>query len=84
VAWVVTARAGLRDERVSAAAPLGLVTGVLGVRALVAYDLFLQLGVALDYALLGAHFETPGGRSLADFTGARLAAFAGVGARLGG
>jgi hypothetical protein len=84
-AWVVTARAGDAGGRItSSPAPLGLATLALGTRAVVAYDVFVQLGVTVEYALLGARFETSRGRSLADLTGARFGAYVGIGALLGG
>ena len=85
VAWVITERSGASEARVSSSpAALGLATGMLGVRATLAWELFLQTGLAVDYALLGARFESAGGRRLAELTGARFAAFVGMGARLGG
>ena len=85
VGWVITAREGDSEARVSSSpAPLGLATFGLGVRAVLAYDVFVQLGATLDYALLGARFEAQSGRDLAELTGARFAAFVGAGARLGG
>jgi hypothetical protein len=84
VGWVVAPRAGQPDSRVSSApVPLALAKAALGLRALLAYGLFAQLGVTTDFALIGATFETRGGQRLADLTGGRFAAFVGAGTRFG-
>jgi len=84
LAWVVTERAGASSARVSSSpAPVVLATTSLAVRASLALDAYAQLGVAADWALLGARFASPGGRRLAAFTGLHGAVFVGVGTRFG-
>ena len=56
---------------------------MLGVRAEIARGMFVQTGAVVDYAVLGARFQTRSGHALAELTGARFTAFVGAGARLG-